>query len=219
MALNQKHAFWEALIISIFIFGLGILIGVFIENSRAGRISDLYMQSQVNFLDIQIQTQILDLQNLDCKQAIENNINFGNKIYEEALLLTEYEESSRITNEIKEQHRRYDLLRNLFWINSIKIKEKCPGFSTVVYLYEYEPEEIVEKNKEVVFSRYLEELKEKFKDNILLIPIAFNMNLDSVDIMAEKYGINKTSIIVDEDLIVSGLENLYLIDEYFKDKY
>lgn len=217
MAINQKHAFWEAFVIAVFIFGLGVLIGVFIENSRAGEITGLYLQSEINLLDIQIQTQTLELENLNCEQAIHNNIKFGDKIYNEAKLLTRYEDASRITEELKQQHRRYDLLRNLFWINSIKIKQKCgPEFSTVVYLYEYEPDLVTERNKQVVFSRYLGEIKQKFEDKIVLIPIAINMNLDSVEIMISKYGINQTSIIVDEKLIITELDELFEIDQFLE---
>ena len=71
---SQKNVFWEALVIALFIFGIGILIGIFIENSRAGEISEMYLESELNLLDIKIQTEILGLSNLNCEEAIIKNI-------------------------------------------------------------------------------------------------------------------------------------------------
>ena len=170
MLKNQKHVFWEALIITVFIFGIGVLFGIFIEHNRANTISEMYLRSEINLLDVKIQTEILDLKDLNCRTAIQKNIEFGDRIYKDALTLERYESASRITDDLKEQHRRYDVLRALFWLNSIKIKEKCRGdFHTVVYLYDYGPEETYLKNEQFVFSRFLSELKEEYGNEIKTI--------------------------------------------------
>ena len=96
--LNQKHAFWEALIITLFIFGLGILIGIFIENSRAARISEIYLKSEINLLDIQIQSDLINSK-VDCDQAIKKNIEFGDRIYEDAKKLQRYEDIPTLSAE------------------------------------------------------------------------------------------------------------------------
>jgi len=214
---NQKNAFWEALLVAVLIFGIGILFGVFIENTRADEIAKLYLQSEVNLLDVRIGTEVINLDLLNCEQAIKKNIEFGDKIYNEAKLLTKYEKASRITEALIEQHKRYDLLRTLFWINSIKVKQKCnQSFHTVVYLYNYEPEEIIEKNKQVIFSRYLSEVKQKYGNQIVLIPIAKNLNLDSINTLTQIYNINQTSIIINEELIITELEELFQINDYLE---
>ncbi len=210
------HSFWEALIITIFIFGLGILIGIFIENNRSDAISEIYLESEINLLDLKIQSQAFDLSGLDCQKAKESNIEFGDRVYEEAKLLSRYETANQLTDVILEQHKRYDLLRTMFWINSINIKEKCGGFSTVVYLYNYGPEDIEEKNKQKVFSNFLAELKEKKADQMVLIPIAMNLNLSSINYMAQTHNISETSILVDESLVVTELDELGRISEYFE---
>lgn len=214
---SNKNVFWEALIITIFIFGIGILIGIFLENSRADKISDIYLKSEIDLLDVKIQSEILSIRDLNCDKAIEENIKFGDKIYEDAKLLQRYEEASRITEYLREQHRRYDLLRTLFWLNSIKIKEKCgKEFDTLVYLYDYSSENQEEKSKQEVFSRFLEELKAEKGNELLLIPIAKNMNLSSLDLMIDNFDISKTSIIVNEDLVISEINELKKINDYVK---
>jgi len=211
---NNKNVFWEALIITLFIFGIGILLGVFLENNRTEKISEMYLKSEINLLDIKVQTEILNIIDLDCEQAISKNIEFGDKIYQDAKQLEKYETASRITDSLVQQHRRYDLLRTLFWVNSMKIKQKCPNaFHTVVYLYDYEPEKIEEKSKQQIISNFLSELKQEKANTILLIPIAKNMNLASLDILTEKFNINQTSIIVNEDLVITELEDLYKIKQ------
>ncbi len=211
---SDKHVFWEALVITLFIFGCGILLGVFIENSRAGDIQDLYDKSEVNYLDIKLQSEIYSLQDLDCESAIKENIEYGNSVYEDAIVLQRYEDAGRITDSLVQEHRKYDLLRTMFWLNSIKIKERCGDFHTVVYMYEYDLEDLEKKSEQEVFSRFLKDLKDEYEDEIVLIPIAYNLDLSSVDLMKQSYGIEETGILVDEDLLVSDISDLDKIREY-----
>ncbi|MBT96966.1 MAG: hypothetical protein QF567_02540 [Candidatus Pacearchaeota archaeon] len=215
MLKSQKHVFWEALFVTILIFGIGIFLGVVLENWRSEKISEMYLISDLNLLDVKVQTQILDLEDLNCKEAIIKNIEFGDKIYEDARTLSRYEGANRLTNYIIQEHKKYDLLRTLFWINSIKIKEKCgKDFHTIVYLYDYMSEDVGQRNKQNVFSKYLEELKDDYGNKIILIPIARNMDLISVELLTKNYGVKGASVIVDESLIVTELEDLSEIEEY-----
>ena len=209
---NQKNIFWEALIVAVFIFGCGILLGIFVENNRASDVSDMYLRSEIDLTDVKVQTEILNLDDLNCENAIQKNIEFGDRIYEEAKQLDKYEEASDLTNSLLEQHRRYNILRTLFWLNSIKIKEKCSEeFHTIAY--DQKPESEEQKSKQVVFSRFLGDLKQEKGNKILLIPISRSFNLTSVDLLLSNYHINETSIIVDEDLIVDKIEDLGKIND------
>jgi len=211
----SKHTFWEALIVTVFIFGLGILLGIFIENSRTGRVASMYIQSEANLLDVQLQSQIFNLGGINCSDIIEKNLEFGDKIYNDARMLEKYEEANQITDTIIEQHKKYDLLRTMFWVNSINIKNKCrTPFHTVVYLYEYNSENIAESSKQETFSQYLAELKDSAGSDIILIPIAIDLNLSSVDLMVNKYHINGTSIIVDEKTVIRDVSELQNIPKY-----
>lgn len=215
--IKNTHVFWEALIITVFIFGLGILFGIFLENSRTNKASQMYLKSEINLLDVKVQTEILGLGNLDCEKAVKSNIEFGDKIYADAQILTRYEKASTMTEDILEQHKKYDLLRTIFWINSIKIKEKCNStFHTLVYVYNYDEKKLEEKSKQAVFSRFLEETKQKEGNSVLLIPIAKDMNLSSTDMMVSRYELQGTSIIVDEKTVITSIEELEKITEILK---
>ncbi|MGC9309216.1 MAG: hypothetical protein ACP5D2_00790 [Candidatus Nanoarchaeia archaeon] len=210
--MNNKHSFWEALIITIFIFGIGILIGLFIENSRSDEVSEMYLKSQINLLDVQLQSQLIERGEIDCDYAVESNINFGDRIYQEAKKLTRYESASRITDSLIQQHRRYDLLRTLFWVNSINIKEECNHpFHTIVYLYSYEPDNSEKKQTQAVFSRYLEQLKQEKGNEIVLIPIATNLDITYINLLMNKYNITSEElplVLVDENDKVRSIDNL-----------
>lgn len=207
---HQHHIFLEAFFLALILFSLGLLLGFFIESSRTEDVANQYLRSEVNMLDIQIQTDLVKQNGLECDLVIAKNIEFGNMVYEDAKLLEKYEESNRLTeNELREQHRRYDILRTIFWLNSIEIKDKCRNsFHTVVYVYDYKPKDLILESKQKVYSNYLLELKEQYGDEIMLIPIAKNLQLSSLDLILSKYHINTTSIIVDEDLVVDSVEDL-----------
>lgn len=213
---SKKNVFWEALVITIFIFGIGILFGVFLENSRADKISNLYLTSELNLLDIQIQTRILDSGNFSCEQAISENLKFADKVYDDAKLLQEYEDASRISDNLIQQHKRYDLLRVLLWLDSVKIKNKCGGdsFHTIVYLYNYQPEDASQKNQQVVFSRFLEEIKSEYGSKVILIPIAKNLDSSSLNFLLKNYNIQEVSILVDEKVVISDVGELEKIKDY-----
>lgn len=212
---NDKHIFWEALVIAVFIFGIGVLLGLLIENSRVSEISGMYLESEINLLDMKIQTEIINTGELNCEVAITKNIEFANRVYEEAKILDRYDSATRITDEIVQQHRKYDLLRTLLWVNSVKLKENCENekFHTLVYLYNYRPEEQVEKAKQSVFSRFLEEIKQDAGEEVVLIPIARNMDISSLDIITTRYGINETSIILNEEIVITDARDLHEIRE------
>ena len=196
---DNKHVFLEALLIAIFVFTTGLMIGVFLETLRQSNIQELYSRSEFELLDLRVQNEILDFPDFTCEDAVRENIKFGDRIFEEALLLQDLESSQTLTEALKQQHRKYDLLRTLLWVNSIKIKNRCPGsFQTVVYIYNYKPS-LDEKAQQKIFSKSLIELKEKAGDKVILIPIAGNMDLISTGILMEKYNAgNLPVILIDE---------------------
>lgn len=216
---HQNHVFLEALILAIFIFLIGILLGFLIESSRVEKISDLYLKSETNLLDIQVQTKLLDSKDIDCEFSIEKNIEFGNKIYNEAKLLSKYEAVSKLTNSLKEQHRRYDMLRVLFWINSIKLKETCKEApSTVVYLYNFEPTSLNEKSQQKVISNYLMNVKEKYGNDFMLIPIARDLDLVSLEILTREIKQEGPVIIINEEFLIDNIHNLNKITDYLENR-
>jgi len=207
---SQKNAFWMALILTIFVFAGGILLGFMLENSRTSQISKLYQEAEINLLDVQIQSNLLSFSDLNCEYAIQENINFANNVYEEAKLLVQYEEASRLSDAIKLQHKKYDLLRTLFWVNAIKLKEKCnASYHNLVYIYDYNEPRLDIKAKQYVFSKILGDVREKQGDNVMLIPIAGDNDISSLRMLMNLYNISESElpvILIDEKIKITQVE-------------
>ena len=196
----------------VFIFGL--LIGVAVENSRAGNLEESYENSQISFIDILTLDSVSNLGNLSCDSLIGSNLEFADKIYEESKILNNYDNANKISNEIKLVYKKYDLLRTLLWSGALNVQSQCPDkFSIVVYLYQREGASVDEKASQSVWSKILGNLKEKQGGNMVLIPISVDSDLSSLNLMVSRYNINSyPAVIVNgnvftEPVSVEELEN------------
>ena len=217
---SQKHVFWTALILTIFVFAGGILLGFLLENYRTGKVDTILAQAELELLDVRIQSDIYSFIDVDCDKAIEENVNFANRIYDEAKILDKYEKSNELSDTIKSQHREYDMLRTLFWVNSIKLKQKCnASYHNVVYIYDYVNPRLDIKAKQSVFANILGEVKAKEGNNIMLIPIAGDNDISSLNLLLNKYNVSEQElpvILIDEKIKVSEIEKAEDIEKYLK---
>jgi hypothetical protein len=159
-------------------------------------------------LDLKLQNyyyQIMDMSS--CESAIEQNFLFADDIYDRGLDIERFEESSQITDDIKREKRRYVLLKTELWLNSILLKEKCEdSFDTVVYLYSNEPSNNLEVSQQKILSNILGSIKEEKGNEIILLPIAGDIGLGSVDLQNRIHGIDSfPSIIINEDVVLKGV--------------
>ncbi|MEM0465850.1 MAG: hypothetical protein QXW97_04100 [Candidatus Pacearchaeota archaeon] len=217
---SQKHVFWQALLVTFLIFLIGIFFGVILENFRIGKIDDLYQKSEINLLDIKLQTEIYSMGNFNCEVAVNENFEFAERIYKEALLLERYQSASNLKEDLNTRHRKYDLLRANLFLNSLMIKEKCnESYKNVVYLYKMNNQTLDIKAKQNTFSKLLYELKKKMGNSILLIPIAGDNNLVSVNLIMDKFNITKDDlpvILINEKIKVKDLQTIEELEKYFK---
>jgi hypothetical protein len=202
---QNKTVFVQSLIVTIIVFLIGLAIGFVIESNRIDKTQLALINSEISLLDEQIRNLNIETFNVSCDLAVSSTFEFADRIYAEAQLLEKYDSSSKFTDELKIIHKRYDLLRTLLWTHSIEIKEKCPQqFHTVVYLFDYGTEEINQQAKQTAISRMLVDIKEAYGNSVLLIPIASNLNLESINLIKSKYGISETpAIIIDENKVIT----------------
>jgi len=203
---RPKHAFWFALIFSVAVFSIGIFIGFSIENVRNNFAYQTYIESETNLLDARIQNYLLsNFPIKNCDLSVQKNIEFGDRIYKEAQMLKEYEDANKISQTILSEHKKFDLLRTLFWLNSIKIEEKCDSsIVNVVYFYKLNDITLDERAKQNVFSNMLYEIKKEYGNDIMLIPISGDNNLTSVEILMENYDITELpTVLINEKVKIS----------------
>jgi len=216
MLRNQRNVFWQALVLTIFMFALGFILGVLMEDVRTHNIENSFMETEISLLDLRTVSYIYSLGNFDCDTAIRENLRFGDSIFFRAIKLQKYEDANKLTRAIDLEHKKYDSLRTLLWFNSIQIKQQCKAsYHNVVYLYNYKETRLEKKAEQLVFSNILSELKNKEGENIMLIPIAVNNNLSSLNIMIEKYNITDYPVvIIDEKHVIDELVSAEDLEKY-----
>jgi len=213
---NRKRVFWEALFLTVVVFFFGLLIGIAYESTKSFEINEYYVASEVSLMDVFALNSMLNLDSKECNVLTEANLEFADKIYNEAILLEKYESSGKVTKEMEIIHKKYDVLRTFLWINNMKTFEKCEkSYSTVVYLYEYSSKDLTQKARQGVWSKILSDLKEKEGNKIILIPIATDSSLTSLDSLISKFNITSYPVvIINEKYIVYELSSVEELSKY-----
>lgn len=217
---SQKHVFWEALILTVFVFSFGILIGYLIENSRVSDIEELYTQSEFNMFDVKIQTDIISLKMADCSSAFSDISELADEVYNQARALEKYDDASRLSNSIKIEHKKYDLLRTMLWANVIQLEKSCNRSKhTIVYLYDYNEPRLDVKAEQNVFAKALAEIKAENGESVLLIPIAGDNEISSLSLMMGYFGISESElpvILIDNKVKMTEIRDKQDIQAYLE---
>lgn len=204
--MRYGYYFIEALALTIMLFIGGFMLGLLMENNRNSELATSYLSVEVEILDLGAKLDISNLGKYTCSELILRNSEIGDEIYSQALIFQRYEDAAIFTKDkLVEEHRKFDILRTMFWINSVKIKDRCGSrvFDTVVYLYDYPVEDMSSVAKQRVMESITAEIKGKIDGNIVLIPIAKDLNISTLDSMIEKYSnINESAVlVVNEDAV------------------
>lgn len=208
---NKKRVFWEALILTILVFLLGFLSGLVFEDKRVEIIEEYYIQSENSLMDLFALNNFAEMNNLSCNALVSSDIDFANRIYAEAKILDEYEKAGRITDQIDVQHKKYDIMRTFLWINTMKTQEVCKNDSihTIVYIYNFNTADLTEKATNSVWSKILEDLKNKYGDEIILIPIATDSKIIALNSILENYDVSEFPVlIIDDKYIIKELSHV-----------
>jgi len=193
----KKYVFFQALLLTVVMFIVGMYVGIAFEDKNLNNAEQYFSISETSLMDIMALNDLLDSGKVSCDLLEQTNYDFANKIYHEATLLDDYEKSGRITDNFLYIHRKYDLLRTFLWMNAIKVKKQCnSNFSTVVYLYNYEVDDLVIKAEQTVWSKMLYELKQSEGENILLIPIARSDEFISLNALTSELGITQYPVVI-----------------------
>jgi hypothetical protein len=212
---NKKRVFWEALLLTLIIFILGMLIGASFERGKLDEIEQYYTKSEILFMDMFALNDRIDSDET-CEILIDSNIQLADNIYDEAFILEKYEDAGKITEGLKLAHRKYDMLRTFLWMNTIDISEKCKGeFNTVVYLYEYNSPDLAQKATQAILGRVLFDLKQEKGNEVILIPIAVDSNLVSLDALLEDFEISiYPVVIINEEYVIEGINSVEDLKTY-----
>jgi len=211
--------FLQALALTIVVFLIGLYSGIALEQGRLNEINEYYTQSEVSLMDVVALNNLIGSVDVSCEVLEQSNFELADKIYQEAKLLDEYEQSGKMTQNLIEAHKRYDVLRAYLWINIIEIKELCDSnYSTIVYLYNYEEEDLTKKAEQNVWSKVLMDVKAP-RENVLLLPMARDTNLISLNSLISDYGIESyPAVIINEKHVLTELATVEEVEELLDSK-
>lgn len=213
--LGNKHTFWQALIVALVIFWTGIILGVLFEGARADKLTNYYFDSETALYDNFLQEKILSSTG-NCELIANESIAFADRIYYESKTLEKYDSSSAITEDTLRLHRRYDMLRTMLWLSLKERTVKCPdAFNTVVYLYQYDDPSPEMQAVQGATSNVLLDLKEKYGDSVILVPIAYDTDVASLSLALANYSIaSYPAVIINDRNIVYGLSSVEELERY-----
>ena len=213
---NKKHVFWQAFFMTVLFFGLGLVFGVYLEQLRTDEINTIFYNSEASLYDSFALGQLFNDPSVSCDSLNEISVTFADKIYNEARDLEKFDDSNKLTDSLKAVHKKYDLLRTLLWMNIISARENCANINTVVYFYEYDAEEVSLRAKQTVWERILGDLKAQLGNEIILIPIAVDQEITSLDFLLKKYNIEEfPAVIINEKVILYEHETVEELVKYF----
>ena len=214
---DPKNVFWEAFLLTIIVFAFGLFLGIALENSRTNKVNEYYASSEIALTDSLALSNIVYLSNSSCGDLVRTNLAFADRIYMESKILDDYDEASKLTDNLKLINKRYDLLRTLLWVSSTKAQEECKGdFSVVVYLYEREAKELTQRATQNVWSKVLKELKEKKGSDIILIPISNDKSLSSLQVLIGQYNISSFPVVIIDGKVITKLQSQSDLERYIR---
>jgi len=195
MLKSKKHVFWEALLVTVLIFLAGFFVGILAETKNSSEVNGMYVNSEISLTDAKTSLEVLKNRKTDCETIAQNNIEFADRIYEEAKIIEKYEETQTLTKNMDLLHKKYDLLRTLLWINNEDTLEECKNYNIIIYLYEYETKIIEKQATQNVWSKILLDAKKENEDT-LLIPIAVDQDLNSLNLVLEPYNLTQFPAVI-----------------------
>lgn len=130
-----------ALLLTMAIFGIGILIGIFFENVRLEHSKELILSEKVGLQSLQLQQKYIDQKIADCStlhQILETNID---ELQKKMAEVSDYEKSSVLKDsEFNLQLQDYFLTEIQFLLISQEIDKKCAQENVkVIYFYDDNP--------------------------------------------------------------------------------
>ena len=90
---NSKHAFWQALIVTVAVFIIGLFLGIALEGKRSVEAEEKFISSELSLMDsfaLSSLTKVSDNGQISCDVLVDSNVNFADRIYRDALLFEEY---------------------------------------------------------------------------------------------------------------------------------
>jgi hypothetical protein len=214
---QRQRIFGDSLVVTLIIFLLAFSLGLLVEHWRASDIVDSYKSYELEALDLKLQNYYFQtMSRSNCDLAIEQNYQFADTLYSKGLILEKYEENNQITDTLLFEKKRYVLLKTELWLNALLLKEKCNAdFDTLVYFYSADPANSAIVAQQKIISNVLRDIKGRRGDALILLPIAGDLGLDSIDLQMRAHNVSYLpSLLINEETILEGYQTPETIEHF-----
>ena len=112
------------------------------------------------------------------------------------------------------QKKKYALLQIQYWLNTIKLRERCnASINTVLYFYsQFDPNVRLQQN---IQSRVLVDLIHDCKGKLITFPLPIDLDIASVEILKRRFNVTKApSLVINETVVLEGLQSRQTLEKY-----
>lgn len=211
----KKHL--AALVIALFIFTIGILIGSNFNTERVRSTEEFIQKQKADYESLQLQYAFINLDLKGCSgltSALESNLR---DLEDSRIKLETYSKDNE--KDFKTIQREYMLAEIRYWLLARQTKKAC-STDTVSVLFFYQNDDVCDDC--AIQGTILTKLKDMFKDKLLVFSLDADSDEKTIGILKKAYNISKTPGLVIEDSQHDGLVELEklknLICSNYKDK-
>ena len=201
----------RSLILTLVVFSAGVFLGIWLEDMRINHIKNRLLEVEVNWNDVRMQSSLMEM---SCPIALDVNKEFGEKLLKEGEEIERYEKANVMSQEIITQKKKYALLQIQYWLNTIKLRERCnASINTVLYFYsQFDPNVRLQQN---IQSRVLVDLIHDCKGKLLTFPLPIDLDIASVEILKRRFNVTKApSLVINETVVLEGLQSRQTLEKY-----
>jgi hypothetical protein len=204
-----QNTFFKAALLTTVVFLIGIFVGVWLDTLRLEDVQTALEEINDRWYDARMQSlyfQTFEKTPGFCNAAIDANLEFNEKIYEEGLKIERYEEVNKFTPSLLNEKKRYALLQLQFWMNSIQLRDSCnTNYTTLVYFYSNDEKLTIDQNLQ---SAVLMDIKSKCGTQLMLIPLPADLDIETIGMITSHFGVDKfPAVLINETITLKGLQS------------
>jgi hypothetical protein len=203
----MKGLFIKTAIITLLIFGAGIMFGLWISQEKVGELEQTTTSLKSSIENAELQFALLDIlePEIACNYLATSAKELGKKAASLAKDVERFESSQRIDeSDFIELKKEYTSTLIKDWVVLEKIKDTCNStYITVLYFYSNE-----NCDKCLDQGIVLTHIKDQLEQDIMIFALDSDLGLLTVDALRDSYGIEKYPALIIENVLYPGYLSL-----------
>jgi len=201
----NKKRYIIAALLTLFIFILGLMLGLVIEGKRVQYIQSINKIEKLDYSSLQLQYAYIDQlsQEKNCDAVSKTFESSVKSLIETSERLENYEQNANLNKEdFHALKREYILAQLNYWLLAKRTKKICNrDLVTILYFYSTD-KECPDCGEQAFILTYL---KNEFKDKLLIFALdSTYVGEPMIGMLKDQYGISKYPTLIVEDEVFEG---------------